>query len=127
MTGLSHLARVLVVEDEALISLDIETTLADAGVADVVTATSVDAAMLALDQFLFDGAVLDLHLGRSGWSYEVARRLQRIGVPFIFTSGTVDIADGFREVPLVTKPFSTDQLLSALLQVSADRETKAAQ
>ncbi|MEO8758618.1 MAG: response regulator [Devosia sp.] len=127
MANLSHLSRVLVVEDEGLILLDLESSLLDAGVAAVVTAATLDEALLAVDAGQFDAAVLDLHLGRSGWSYEIARRLVQKGVPFIFSSGTVAIADGFREVPLVMKPFSSDQLVAALLQVTADRQTLAAQ
>ena len=127
MANISHLSRMLVVEDEALILLDIETTVRDAGVADVVAATSVEEAMAAIDAGSFDAAVLDLHLGRSGWSYDVAHRLKQKGVPFIFSSGTVDVADGFHDVPLVMKPFSSAQLVAALLQVTADRHAQAAQ
>src|ERR1700712_3957656 len=100
MANLSHLGRVLALEDEALILFDIEQTLHDAGVGNIVTAIPCDDALAALDAGAFDAAVLDLHLGRSGWSYDVARRLQAKGVPFIFTSGTAEIAEGFREVPL---------------------------
>ena len=127
MANLTHLNRMLVVEDEALILLDIESTLGDMGVAEVVTATNVDEAMNAIDGQQFDAAVLDLHLGPNNWTYDIAHRLEASGVPFIFSSGTVDVADGFREVPLVTKPFSTEQLVAALLQVTADRQTEAAQ
>jgi CheY-like chemotaxis protein len=117
----------LVLEDEALILLDMEMNLAEFGVGEIVTATSIDEAMAAIDRHRFDAAMLDLHLGVTGWSYDVARRLEALGVPFIFSSGTVDIADGFQHVPLVIKPFTTDQLLAALLQVTADRGALAAQ
>jgi CheY-like chemotaxis protein len=127
MANLSHLSHVLVLEDEPLILFDLESTLSDAGVAQITSTISVGEALDALAAGRFDAAVLDLHLGRSGWSYDVARRLQELGIPFIFTSGTVDVADGFRTVPLVTKPFSSDQLLAALLQVSSDLRSQAAQ
>lgn len=127
MATLSHLSRVLVLEDEGLIALDIEVTLRDAGVADVVLSASVDDALAVIEKTELDAAVLDLHLGRSGWSYEVARRLQAKAIPFIFSSGTVDVTDGFRDVPLVMKPFSTDQLLATLLQVTAQDARAAAQ
>jgi CheY-like chemotaxis protein len=127
LANLTHLDRVLVVEDEALIMLDIEATLLDAGVKQVATATSVEEALRAIDSDSLDGAVLDLHLGRSGWSYDVARRLQQKGVPFVFSSGTVEAADGFRDVPLVIKPFLAEQLIAGLLQVTADRSDVAAQ
>ena len=127
MADFSHLSRVLVLEDEALIALDLEFTLRDAGIADIVTATAVDAAVAIIDVQRLDAAVLDLHLGQSGWSYEVARRLQAKGVPFIFSSGTVEIADGFAEIPLVRKPFSTAELLAALDRVAARGAVEATQ
>jgi CheY-like chemotaxis protein len=127
MATLSHLNRMLILEDQALILLDLEMTLAEAGVAEIYSATTTDDAMAIVERGGLDAAVLDLHLGATGWSYDVARRLEALKVPFIFSSGTVDIADGFQHVPLLTKPFSEDQLLSALLQVTADRETMAAQ
>jgi CheY-like chemotaxis protein len=117
----------LVVEDEALIMLDIEATLLDAGIGEVVTATSVEEALRLIDAVALDAAVLDLHLGRVGWSYDVANRLQQKGVPFVFSSGTVDVADGFRHVPLIIKPFLAEQLIAGVLQVTADRGEIAAQ
>jgi len=127
MASLAHLSRLLVVEDEALILLDIEMTLRDMGVADVVTASAVDEALAVIDAGGLDAAVLDLHLGPTGWSYGVARRLQADGIPFIFSSGTVDVAEGFQTVPLVMKPFSGEQLAAALLQVTTGIEPRAAQ
>ena len=119
MANLSHLARMLVVEDEAIILLDIESTLRDTGVADVVTATTIAGAMNALDRNRIDAAILDLHLGPNNWTYDIAHRLQAAGVPFVFSSGSAAVAEGFADVPLVTKPFSADQLIAALLEVTA--------
>jgi len=121
-----HLNRLLVVEDEALIMLDIEAILLDAGVGEVVTATSVGEALRLVDSVSLDGAVPDLRLGRSGWSYEVAARLQQNDVPFVFSSGTAEVADGFCHVPLLVKPFFAEQLIAGLLQVTADRGEIAA-
>ncbi len=126
MANLAHLRSILVAEDEALILLDIEQTLAEAGIPHVLTAASVDESLRLIESSELDAAVLDLHLGRSGWSYGVARRLKEKGIPFIFSSGTVDIAGGFGDVPLITKPFSAEQLLSALLQVTAETAAHAA-
>ena len=125
MANLSHLSRVLVVEDEALIALDIEVTLRDAGVGAIVSAAAVSEALAMIDQEQLDGAVLDLHLGRSGWSYDVAHRLRAKGVPFVFSSGTTDVVEGFDDVPLVAKPFSTGELLAALERVTARRPDDA--
>ncbi len=120
MADLSHLSRMLIVEDEALILLDLQSTLEDAGVSEVVTAVSLDEALALIEQHSFDAAVLDLHLNRSGWSYAAAQQLEAKGVPFVFSSGTVDVADSrFGHVPLVSKPFAPDELVGALRKVTA--------
>ena len=126
MANLAHLSNVLVCEDEALILMDIESTLVSAGVATVLSAMSLEEGLALVERGGFEAAVLDLHLGRDGWSYEIAQRLRDKGVPFIFSSGTIDVVDGFREVPLVMKPFSTDQLVAALLQVTGTSRPAAA-
>ncbi|HZY67322.1 MAG TPA: response regulator [Devosia sp.] len=127
MANLNHLSRMLVVEDEAIIALDIESTLRDAGVNDIAVTSSEDEALQLIEAGNFDAAVLDLHLGFNSWTYAIARALRAKAVPFIFSSGTVDIADGYADVPLVMKPFSTDQLLAALLQVTTPPQQMAAQ
>ena len=76
MANLAHINVILVAEDEALILLDIEQTLVDAGVKTVISATTVDEALAAIESGAIEAAVLDLHLGRSGWSYDVANRLR---------------------------------------------------
>jgi CheY-like chemotaxis protein len=127
MADLSHLSRVLVVEDEALIMLDIESTLQDAGVAEIVATGSSAEALQQIEAGEFDAAVLDLHLGPNNWTYDIARQLMRRGIRFIFSSGTVEYAEGFRDVPLVPKPFSADQLIAALIQVTTGDRIQAAQ
>ncbi len=126
MANLSHLNRVLAVEDEGIILMDLEGTLLEARVQEVVGAASTQEAIVALETTQFDAAVLDLHIGNS-WSHEVARRLRALRIPFIFTSGSAEAVEDFREVPLITKPFSADQLLAALLQVTTGRNLEAAE
>lgn len=126
MANLLQIPRVLVVEDEALILLDVEQTLLDAGVETVLAATTVADALQLIDHAPPDAAILDLHLGRDGWSYDVARRLQEKGVPFVFSSGTVEVADGFHGVPLVLKPFASDQLIETLANACTQRDTEVA-
>jgi DNA-binding response OmpR family regulator len=127
MANLRHLSRVLVCEDEALILMDIEATLREAGVADILSGLSVAEGEAHLAAHDCDAAILDRHLGSDGWSDALAHRLRAKGVPFVFLSGTVEVADGFRDVPLVMKPFSTDQLVAALLQVTAGGRNEAAE
>jgi len=126
MADLSHLRRILVVEDEALILLDLEQTLAEAGVETVLAASTVADALKMVDMGEPDAAILDLHLGRDGWSYDVAHRLKEKGVPFVFSSGTVEVADGFHDVPLVLKPFASNHLIETLAATCAESDAAVA-
>lgn len=126
MAELSHLTRILVVEDDGLIALNIENTLQDAGVGEVILLASVEDALVALDAVRFTAAVLDVQLGRHGRTYAVAERLRQERVPFVFSSGSDEIADAFRDVPLIMKPFSSEQLITALAQITFGTSTAAA-
>lgn len=121
MGRLDHLIRVLIVEDEAIIALDLESTLADAGVAEIEVTGSFEQAAQLIAAGRFDAAVLDLHLGPDVLTYDLAKALQAHGVPFMFSSGTVSVAEAFAEVPMVMKPFSDDQIIAALLEATAQK------
>jgi len=115
--------RVLVVEDEFLIALDIESILENGG-AEVKTANRVDQALgLIKSDGPFDGAVLDLKLERET-SVTIAERLQASNVPFVFLTGAAGdttIAAQFRNAPVVGKPFDSETLFSALKQAISGR------
>ena len=63
--------RLLVVEDELLISLDIQQALRGAG-ATVVSAGYVDAALYMTEQAELSAAVVDLRLGKREMAYRFA-------------------------------------------------------
>jgi DNA-binding NtrC family response regulator len=114
--------RLLVVEDEFLIALDIESILEGAG-AEVKTANRVDQALaLIKSDGPFDAAVLDLKLERET-SVPIAERLQADGVPFVFLTGAGDAATvtHFKNAPVVGKPFDSDTLFAALQQAMSGR------
>ena len=85
MPGQAQVAMVLILEDEALIALDVEAALQEAGFATVVTGSRADA-----NEFLVahrpDAAVLDIRLS-DGDCVMVAERLLELGVPFVVHSG----------------------------------------
>ena len=91
-----------------------------------VRAATNEDALAIVDMADLDAAILDLNLGRGGWSYDVARRLKQKGVPFVFSSGANEVADGFHDVPLVLKPFSTDRLVNTLRDACPERDIAAA-
>jgi DNA-binding response OmpR family regulator len=95
--------RVLVVEDEFMIGLDIGQQLTSAGYEVVGLATSV-AKALRLEPRC-DVAVLDVNLG--GETCElVARKLRASGKPFVVLTGYSpdNLAPSFNDATILTKP-----------------------
>jgi PAS domain S-box-containing protein len=101
MTG-----RLLVVEDEALIAMELCKDLGQLGWEIVGPASTIEEALELIDGSpLPDAAVLDVNLcGRA--VYPVAERLQALGVPFVFCTGYQRLDDhrGFFSSPIVRKP-----------------------
>lgn len=79
---------VMLVEDEALLALDLSLTLEDEGANVVGPFATVDSAMSACDSV--DLAVLDVDLCGSK-VFPVADRLQAVGKPFLFHTGRADL------------------------------------
>jgi CheY-like chemotaxis protein len=106
--------KVLVVEDESIISFLIEDLATELGAAEVWHAASVAAALTLLAARRPDAAVLDVNLGGEP-AHAVAERLEALGVPFVFATGY-----GRQGVPqwighpVLQKPFPIDALGEAL-------------
>jgi DNA-binding response OmpR family regulator len=107
--------RVLVVEDEFFIALDIGQQLADAGFEVVGPAPSVAKALTLVAEPGCDVAVLDINLGGET-SEPVARKLRETGKPFVVLSGyATDRAQAwFGDSAVLLKPLRMDDLLAAL-------------
>jgi CheY-like chemotaxis protein len=117
--------RILVVEDEFLILLDIQGILEAAGARSVITASRIDDALAAIiSPDGFDAAVLDLKLEKDS-SIPVAEKLTAEKVPFVFLTGApddADIAHDFKSVPIIGKPFDSAVLLTALQKAMSSRQ-----
>lgn len=110
---------ILVVEDEALIALDLSLTLEDHGAQVSGPFATVDTALPACSD-LPDAAILDVDL-RGAKSFPVADCLASRGIPFVFHTGRADL-DCLRErygadVPILVKPARMAELLHALEEV----------
>ncbi|MBU0585690.1 MAG: GAF domain-containing protein [Alphaproteobacteria bacterium] len=110
---------VLLVEDQMLIAMDAEETLADYGAGRVIVASSSAQALAKLAGASPDIAVLDVNLGHET-SIPVARELVRRNIPFVFASGygdTVMLPEEFRSVPLVRKPYDGETLVPVMAEL----------
>lgn len=105
---------VLILEDELIIAFALEDMLADMG-AEVLMASTVDEALTKLDDRPIAIAVLDVNVAGSK-SYPVADELHRRGVPLIFATGYGDAEHPphFARTPTLTKPYSRQQLVTAI-------------
>jgi DNA-binding response OmpR family regulator len=108
-------ARLLILEDDIILLMELESLLGDAGAEAVMACATVADALAAAERERFDGAVLDWRLGRET-AAPVARRLARLGIPFIFYTGQSGMAE-FREWPrstVLSKPARPREIVAAL-------------
>jgi DNA-binding response OmpR family regulator len=109
--------RVLVLEDEFLIAMEIEEILESAGAREVVVVGRVaDALAVITDTRSIELAVLDIHLGSES-SEAVALALMQRNIPFVFGTAmdsSIAVPDQLRHIPVVDKPYNGETLLAAL-------------
>jgi CheY-like chemotaxis protein len=106
---------VFIVEDEILVSLQLEDMLTSLGCHVLDPAQTFDEAARMLDTREFDVAVLDINLAGQV-VYPIARRLADRGVPFVFTTAysTSYVSKVWPQAPTLTKPYSETQLVRAI-------------
>ena len=107
--------RLLLVEDEALIALMLEDMVEGIGCAVTGLAPRVALGVAMAETGHFDAAILDVNV--AGENVEpVADRLAAKGVPFIFATGygEAGVPLRYRDRPVVSKPFRSDQLEAAI-------------
>jgi DNA-binding response OmpR family regulator len=108
--------RVLLVEDEFLIQLELEALLTDAGACVAGLCGSIKAALDIAERESIDVALLDVRLGPHTVA-PVARLLRGRGIPFVFYTGQTDIDPTLAEWPdaaIVPKPSDRAEIIFAL-------------
>jgi CheY-like chemotaxis protein len=109
--------RILIVEDESLVAMLLETILEDMGCSAVGPAATVDVGMrMATDDKRLDAALLDVNVaGRQ--VFPVAQALKDRGVPFVFSTGYGEggLPDEWRGQPTLQKPFTEAAVRDALM------------
>lgn len=110
--------RVLVVEDESLVAMLLETILEDMGCTPVGPASTVEEGLqLVAEDAPIDAALLDVNVaGRQ--IFPVAEALKARGVPFIFSTGYGEggLPDEWRGQPTLQKPFTEAAVREALMK-----------
>ena len=108
--------RILVVEDEALIALQIEMDIEDIGYSVAGTCMSLAESLKFIENKEIDGAILDVDL-RGVDVFPAAERLLEKDIPFVFHTGhghKTQIEDRFPRSTVFKKPTSTGVMLKIL-------------
>lgn len=121
--------RVLIVEDEPVIALEIEAIVLDRiPDAEIVIASSVCEALKIAETDPLELAFLDIDV-TDGKTYPLALKLRLRRVPFVFVSGA-DRDEAPEELKLerrVPKPFRPESILRELDALASRPETPAAE
>ncbi len=108
--------RILVVEDQAFIALEMQDYLERAGATVSGPAGRLERAVKAAGEEHLDAAVLDIDLnGERCWP--VADVLAARSIPFAFTTGfeaSIVVPERFKDAPLLAKPYREKTVVSVL-------------
>ena len=107
--------RILVVEDEAMVSMLLEDMVLDCGGELVGPVARFDDALELAHKAEFGVAVLDLNL-HGTLSYPIAEVIRERGIPVIFATGygADGVLDRFSDCPTLQKPFSLEDFAEAV-------------
>ena len=113
--------RVLVLEDEVLVSMLLEDMLGELGFAIVGPAPTVADALELVDREPIGAALLDLNLSEGGSGYAVAHVLAARNIPFAFVTGygRTALRDPYKDRPILQKPFQMEALRRMLASLAA--------
>ncbi len=120
-------ARILVVEDEPIIAMELQSVFEDKGAVVVGPARTLEAALRHAGKAQISAAVLDLRLGPEPIA-PVARLLRARDIPFLFYSGQPrndPLRAEWPEALFLSKPATTHQLMIAVLSLLELRQTTA--
>jgi DNA-binding NtrC family response regulator len=118
-TGALDGARILVVEDDFLISTELDMILADAGATVVGPCRTLAHAERVIADNQISAAILDFRVGNAT-TLSVAARLQGHGIPFVFFTGqtnTRQIESACPGAKVIAKPFQSRTIIAALADV----------
>ena len=117
-------ARVLIVEDDAIIAMMVEDMLSEMGCEVVGTAARLEAAVEKARTLDLDLAMLDVNLDGLE-TFPVADVLTERGVPFVFSTGygAHVTAGRYEGAPTLQKPYETRELEQAVVRALEGNST----
>jgi CheY-like chemotaxis protein len=112
--------RVLIVEDDVMISMLVRDMLGDVGCVVAGAALDLDEALDMIDRLGFDRAILDIDLGGAP-SFPAADQLRDRGIPLAYATGHGRgvLRPMDRATLLLHKPFREQDAIDVLDQLSA--------
>jgi CheY-like chemotaxis protein len=115
MTGPLSDLRLLIVEDEMVVLMNIEATLEDMGCTRISAAATVVEALTLIEEGRFDAAIIDINLSGER-SYPVADALARRAIPFAFSTGYGELGEraDFVDRPVLRKPYVRRDLIAVV-------------
>ncbi|MCQ8184473.1 HWE histidine kinase domain-containing protein [Parvularcula maris] len=116
--------RVLLVEDNLVLAMDMVESLSRLGAETIETASTVDAAMRELDRGDYDFAILDMNL-RGKVSFEIAQKLRGQNIPFLFVTGygsNMSLPPELAAATVLTKPVDDGSLSQGIGKILRAQE-----
>jgi DNA-binding NarL/FixJ family response regulator len=112
--------RVLVVEDEFLVAMDLELMLGELGCEVVGPIGDLANALRAAQEESFDLALLDVNVGGEPVT-GVAEALVERGVPIVFCTGyqAANLPERYATAPTLMKPFQAADIAAALQRAAS--------
>jgi PAS domain S-box-containing protein len=108
----TKVCRILIVEDEPLVALQLQSTLEDEGYEVVGPAMTLAEGLRLAENCKFDLALLDINLGTEN-SGPIALQLSDRRIPFVFSTGYTDsstLPEQFRSIDRLQKPYSIEEI-----------------
>jgi CheY-like chemotaxis protein len=107
--------RILVVEDEPFIALELEEIVVELGCTLAGSVAQITEALVLIEAGNLDAAMLDVNLGIEKVD-PVADALAARGYPFVFTTGygRIGVPAAYNDRAVVQKPFTREDVAAAL-------------
>ena len=116
--------RIFIVEDEALVAMNLEMILEDLGCQVVGPAMRFERAKTMVeDGIKADAAILDVNIGGLE-VFPLAEQLHELGMPLVFATGydMSDFPEKWRNTPALRKPYTMEEVAQGLDRALAQHD-----